>query len=215
MTSILFGAEEHVGAIGQTRTGKTTLFRKVIVPSYGRIVTIDSKTPLRPDGKTDFPNIPVATVEDTLKAASTLVRDGKPVYFNWRIPWGVAGDSTDRIDKFCYDILETGQRTAVYFDEVTDFSDSGRIPDGMLELIRKGGGLNLNFLWGSQRPQLVNKSIWNNTHHKFAFYVEPYDARVCRPYFPEVEAYLSQIPYGSHRSIYKDPSGVTHLLGPC
>jgi len=205
---IVFGAEEHVGLIGKTRAGKTTWAKKLIIPAYGRIGTVDSKTPMRPDGKTDFPEIPVCTVKEFVEAAS------KPKgHFNWRMKWKVGAEGIAEVDALCYSLLEKGQKTATYFDEVTDFCDSGRIADGMLELIRKGGGLNLNFIWGSQRPQLVNRSIWNNTHHLFAFYVDPYDAEVARPYFPELAANLHLIPFGSYRCLYKGPDGKVRVLG--
>jgi hypothetical protein len=207
-TPIVFGAEEHVGLIGKTRSGKTTWAKALIIPAYGRIGTIDSKTPMRPDGKTDFPDIPVCTPDQYVRAMS----DPRG-HFNWRMKWKVGAEGVAAADRLCYQLLEKGTRGATYWDEVTDFCDAGRIPDGMLELIRKGGGLNLNQIWGTQRPQLVNRSIWNNTHHLFAFYVDPYDAKVAEPYFPELKANLHLIPYGSHKCLYKGPDGSVMVLG--
>ena len=209
MTDIVFGQEEHVGEVGQTRSGKTTFAKRLIIPAYPRLVVWDTKTPMRPDGKSDFPDIPAVQMADALKAASRP--DG---YFRWRVQAPLGKEGVEWVNQYCYALLSTGLRTATYFDEVTDYSDASTIAPGLLELIRKGGGLNLNVIWGSQRPQLVNKSLWNNTHWKFAFYVDPYDAEKMRPYFPEVRENLKNIPFGSHRSIVKFPDGHVEVLGP-
>lgn len=208
MTDIEFGEEEHGGLVGQTRTGKTTFARELIVPAYPRVIVWDTKTSNRPDGKTDFPNIPIVTMKDALKASAK--EDGS---FCWRVlaPLSVAG--VEWVNQYCYAQLANGVRTMTYFDEVTDYSDASQIAPGLLELIRKGGGLNLNVWWSSQRPQLVNKNLWNNSHWKISFYVDGYDARAIKPYFPEVEANVKNMPFGSHKSLVKFPDGHVELLG--
>ncbi len=205
---IVFGAEEHVGLLGQTRSGKTTFANKMIVPAYGRIIVIDSKAPMRPDGKTDFPHIPECTVDDALKAAS------KPTgYFRWRIKWPTGRAGADKMSEFCYRWLEKAQRTALYFDEVADLMPWGVATEGLTELIRKGGGLNLVTIWGAQRTQLVSKTFYVNTHHLFSFYLERYDAHAIHEFFPEVEERMNEIPYKSYRCLYRGMGGDVRLLG--
>lgn len=209
---ILIGAEEHWGLIGKTRSGKTTFAKAVLIPSYGRIVIIDSKTPKRKDGKTDFPNIPECTVSEFLSAAGTPVKDNKPYNFRWRLKWDVGEAGKSSINKLCYDLLDKGINTAIYFDEVSDFCSASEIPPGLLELIRKGGGLNINVGWGTQRPALVNRSIWVNTSHFFVFYVNRFDSQKMEEYIPGIEEQLANCPMGSHRSVYIGPDDKFQLL---
>lgn len=206
---IVYGAEEHVGLLGQTRAGKTTFARKVILPVYPRLVVVDSKMPMRADGKTDFPDIPLVKPDQALAQASKI--EGS---FRWRMRWGVGPKAIDDMERFCYQWLSKAQRTALYFDEIADFVSPSSTPDGLLELIRKGGGLNLNVIWGAQRAQLVSRTFYVNTHHLHVFWIDLYDAESMRPYFPELKDRLGEIPYRSYRSLYRGLGGRVRLLGP-
>lgn len=207
MTDLVFGPGEHIGSIGMTGAGKTVWERSVILPAFGRHVVIDSKAARRPDGITDFPEWPKATPKDVVKASTD-----PSVFFQWRMVWGHAEEDLDAMEQFCFSILEKGKNVAVCFDEVTDFSDAQRIGPGLRTLLRTGRSLGIQVIWGSQRPQMVSKDIWNNTAHKFAFWVDPYDATVAHPYFPELKARLKEIPWKSYQCLYKDPSGEVHLM---
>lgn len=210
--TIHVGEEEHVGLVGKTRMGKTTFAKRILIPDSSRMGVIDSKTPKRKDGKTDFGEIPECTVPEFLDAASHLVRDGKPLKFRWRMKWDVGEAGKSSINQFCYDLLNNGVNVDVYFDEISDFCDASQIPPGLLELIRKGGGLNIRVFWGTQRPALVNRSVWVNTSHFFVFYVNRFDSQRMAEYIPGIEEELAKAPAKSYRCVYIGPDDKFQLL---
>lgn len=205
-----FGPQEHVGAVGTTRAGKTTLFKKEIVPNQTRILVVDTK------GE-DWNHLPavdwkaaIRKVEwsDKFKGNHTTVR------FRWRIPMGVGEKAEDDANSFAYEAVRRLRNVTIYWDEIGSYCRAASIGDGLKVLITQGGGRDLRFYWGTQRPTMVHADIYDNTAHLFVFHVKTKDRRAVRKYFPYYEDHASEVPFRSYKFLYEDPSGEARVMGP-
>lgn len=198
---------EHFGAIGSTGSGKTTYFRRVMLPPHRRLLITDTKG-------TDFRDFPkVVRPGGQLAEAIPLDED-----FRWRVspPRGRAA-RIEWIDDLAQGLLDRGEdgdplNLVLYVDESTDFSDAYFISEGLEELVRKARAFGMSLYWGTQRPPGANRWLRDNSVHLQFFYVREQDRKALEQYWPGIGEQLAQVSWGSFRSIYVGPDGVPHLM---
>lgn len=198
------GHGEHVCVVGINGTGKTFYCRNGLLPSFARIIVVDTE-------EMDFEDFPSVSVKTALR----LVRSD----YAFVVRIVVYPDDMETIEELSRGLLSIKRRdcaTAVYFDEITDFSDPARIPPELKKLIRKGRKRDLHVIVGTQRPQDLHKEFLANSVHRVIFYISDYDqAANLKKYAPEVEERMGEIPWKSYRSFYQSPSGNLTLQAPC
>lgn len=204
----VFGPQDHVGAVGTTRCGKTTLMKQEVVQKQTRILVIDTK-------QEDFNDLPAVKWKDAIRRirlADWSHHDHTTARFRWRIKMGA--DAEDEANAFAYEVLKRLRNTSTYWDEIGSYCTAGHIGPGLKVLITQGGGRDLRFNWTTQRPTMIHADIYDNTSHLFVFHVKTKDRKAVRKYFPYYEEHAAEIPYRSYRFIYEDPSGDVRVMGP-
>jgi hypothetical protein len=195
-TQINYG--QHVSMVGQTGSGKTFAARNCWLVPFRRIIVVDTE-------EYDFSDFPQVSV----KKAAALAAGDKDFVVRV-VPKGI-----DDVTELCDLLLARAHAVAVYFDEVTDYSNASMIPDSMLKLIRKARKRMITVIVATQRPQLLNKSFLANSHYRLWFFIADYDTNAVKDYAPFLKERSSEIPYGSFRSFLQAPDGSITLLGPC
>jgi len=188
---------EHVSIVGITGSGKTFFSREGLLPSFSRVLVMDSED-------FDFDDYP-AVNDYGLKS---LLKGNK----GWHVRKLL--DTPEDADRLSGMVLKYGHDMAVYWDEITDFSTPSTIPPNLLKLIRKARKRNITVIVATQRPQLLNKSFLANSAHRIYFAISDYDVRHIKDYAPFLADRLNEIPWGSYRSLYQAPSGELTLLEP-
>ena len=204
---------QHLCVIGINGSGKSWGVRNGYLPLFQQVIVVDTE-------EADFEDCPSVDVKRAVKLANSKYA------FVCRVAFSGSGDDADaaRLDELCYGLLKrpkdgaTSESSlpalAVYFDEVTDFSDPSTIPPSMKALIRKGRKRGLTVITATQRPQGLNKWFLSNSQHRIYYYLSDYDAAHVRAYAPYLESRLSEIPYKSYRSLYEAPGGAVITLAP-
>jgi hypothetical protein len=189
---------QHVCVIGTTGTGKTFFVRNALLPSFDRIIVVDTED----YDFTDFPRVSIATAVKLAKS-------------RYRFAVTVEPKGAEELDALCYGLLDidTPDTLCVDWDEVTDFSTAQIIPESMSALIRKSRKRGVTMVMCTQRPQLLNKNFLANSAHRVYFYISDYDTRHVRDYAPFLAERLPTIPYGSCYSLYQAPDGTVSMLG--
>ncbi len=201
MTTFKYG--EHIIVLGKPGAGKTYFIKNAILPVYGRHIIIDTE-----EREFDSNIWPEVSIDDSIK----LINSNQEFKRSIKFPVGERGFAM--MEEYSFSLLNTSGNTAIYFDEVTDFCDARKIGDGLLSLYRKGRHNNITLIAGTQRPQLLNKSIYTNSIHKFWFFVDEYDIQNWKAYTPYIEEHIGQIPYRSYKCIYERPDGSLQVLKP-
>ena len=205
-----FDSQDHVGSVGTTRAGKTTLFKKKIVPEQTRVLVIDTKG----EDWNHLPAVKWKKAVERISRSDWMKRDHTTNRFRWRIPMGVGEEAEADANAFAVEALKKLRNVTIYWDEIGTYCNAGSIGDGLKSLITQGGGRDLRFYWGTQMPQFVHASIYANTSHFFVFHIRTKDRRAVKKYFPYFEEMADQVPYRSYKFIYEDPSGEPTVMGP-
>ena len=190
---------QHLSVVGQTGAGKSYFVRNAVLPAFPRNLVIDSTE----DDFSDWPAVSMKTAVKLSKSKHAF--DARVVYDFRRAP---------DIDKLWVDLLAEGGQIAVYLDEATDFADPGRITPELLQFIRKARHRKISMIFGSQRPQLLNKNFLANSQHRVWFYLSDYDCVAVKDYAPFLSDRRSEIPFGSYKSLYQAPDGAVMVLAP-
>jgi hypothetical protein len=199
-------AGQHAIVEGINGSGKTFGVRNGLLPLWDRVVVIDT------EGLefNDFPSVDVKQAVKLLKSK-----------YSFYVRVSMSGDlNTDlaRIDELSLGIRKSlTKETApavIYFDEFTDEADATVIPPSLRSLVRTARKRNLSIIAGTQRPQLMNKTMVANAVHRFYFFMSEYDAEQIRSYAPFVKENLSRIPYQSYKCIYQRPDSSIVILAP-
>jgi hypothetical protein len=204
-----FGPQEHVGAIGTTRAGKSTLFKRKIIPEQSRVLAVDTKNE-------DWNHLPVVqwkTALTRIQLADKL-KGNHAGKFRWRIRLGVGEAAEEEANQFAYEALKKLRNVTIYWDEIGSYCTAQRIGDGLKMLITQGGGRDLRFYWGTQRTAGVNGFIADNTAHMFLFHVKMKDRTRIKAFWPYYPELAPQVPFQSYKFIYEDPSGEARVMGP-
>jgi hypothetical protein len=201
-----FKAGQHAIVEGINGSGKTFAVRNGLLPLWDRVLVVDTEG-------LEFNDFPAVDVQQTIR----LLRSDYSFYA--RLP--LSGDlDTDLsvIDALALGVrrglTKQAQPSVIYFDEFTDEADASVIPPSLRSLIRTARKRNLSIIAGTQRPQLMNKTMVANAIHRFYFFMSEYDAEQIRSYAPFVKENLSRIPYGSFKSIYQRPDSSIVILSP-
>ena len=197
---------QHAILEGINGSGKTFYARNGLLPLWSRVVVCDTEN--MEFG--DFPAVSVATAVKLLASKHT---------FYVRIPF--SGDLDTDLEQV--KALSLGIRrkvpfghlpSVVYYDEFTDFADATTISPSLRSQIRTSRKRNVSIVAGTQRPQLMNKTMVANAQHKFYFFMSEYDAEQIKSYAPFVKERLNEIPYGSYRCLYQAPDSSVITLAP-
>lgn len=205
-----FGPQDHVGACGHTRCGKTYLLNEKVVKVQTRVLVIDTK-------QEDWDHLPAVKWPDAIRKirlSDWRYRNHTTARFRWRIPMGVDEASVDDAGKFAFEALRRLRNVTILWDEIAPYANANQIQDGIKALITQGGGKDLRFYWGSQMPQLTHATIYNQSSHLFVFHIRTKDRKAVKKYFPYYEELGPQVPYRSYRFIYEDPAGEPRVMGP-
>lgn len=196
---------QHIIVEGINGSGKTFACTNGLLPLWQRTIVIDTEN-LEFDF---FPAVSISKAIALLKSKHS---------FHVRISF--SGDPTTdlpRLDELCAGIHSLGTKTlpaAVYFDEFTDFCDANVIPPKLRQLVRTARKRNVSIIAGTQRPQLMNKTMVANAQHRLYYFMAEYDAEQIKSYAPFVKENLSRIPYGSYRCLYQAPDSSVMVLEP-
>lgn len=199
-------AGQHTIVEGINGSGKTFAVRNGLLPLWDRVVVVDTEG-------LEFNDFPAVDVKQAIKLLKS------PYSFYVRV--ALSGDLDTDIAKI--DALSLGVRrdlnkqsapAVMYFDEFTDEADAVSIPPALRSLIRTARKRNLSVVAGTQRPQLMNKTMVANAVHRFYFFMSEYDAEQIRSYAPFVKENLSRIPYQSYKCIYQRPDSSIVILSP-
>lgn len=198
--TIQINAGEHVGLIGTTGSGKTYYFRHELEPHLQHLVVIDTEERQFLD-LNEIRGDPAHWVRKLPK--------NKPYRLRWTPTPSLEKED---MEKFAYEVTKYGQDMQIYIDELTDFSTAQVIGPWLRTLYRKARKRRISIYWASQRPAGVNKWGWDNSAHKFLFYVMEYDRAVLDKYYHGISNELARIPWKSYQAIYIEPSGATRLI---
>lgn len=187
----------HIGHLGITGSGKTVFAKGFTLRHFGRRIVIDPE-------QEEFIDPPYvkATSKQALKAAS------KPGYFALRIPWSVKGEQTDdELEQFLRGLLKIRDpAVAIYFDELSMFVGPNQIGRYLKAVMVQGRHHRINVVWSTQRPQLINRTIWTQTNHLFSFFIDEYD--ITGPGRGYMKFYANDARWpamGTYRSLYRAP----------
>ena len=211
---IHLGGEEHIGVIGQSRSGKTTFVRDIVLswflntPGFGRVWAIDTEE------RGEFPEsdgwkvMPFDSITPNNVELIKILNDGN-IKFKWVTPFSTDTKGLEKNELLCAMILKYGTNIAIYYDEISDFCNTHWIGEQHTQLMRKSGKREINIIWSSQRIQMVHKDIFSQTHHLFVFFIKPGEAnsQAVKQAAPFISENLAQIPYQSYRALYQGPSG--------
>ena len=201
-----FEPGQHGILEGINGSGKTWAARNGLLPLWYRVVVADTEG-------MEFNDFKPVDVKHAIKLLKSTY------HFYVRVPF--SGDLDT--DLTSINELSRGVRkevpfghipSLIYYDEFTDFADAMTIPPALRSLVRTARKRNVSILAGTQRPQLMNKTMVANAQHKFYFFMSEYDAEQIRSYAPFVKERLSEIPYGSYRSLYQAPDSSVITLAP-
>ena len=187
---------EHMTVVGITGSGKTYFVRNAILPSFQRILVIDTED----YDFDDFPNVKILrhVVSGNYRFAARMLIE----------------PDADALEPICNTLLKYGHDICVYVDEITDFSDSHRIPVALKALIRKARKRRISVIVGTQRPQMLNLDFLANSMHNIYFFMSARDAEYISSYEPRVWENLDRIPYKSYKSLYIAPDRTITLFAP-
>jgi len=190
---------EHITTVGVTGTGKTYFARNAILPIFQRVLVIDTE-------EYDFEDFPIVKQS----AIAGLVKTD----YRFAVRVIMEPDDIESIEDICTTLLKYGHDMTVYFDEVTDFSDSHTIPKKLKALIRKARKRKITVITGTQRPQMLNLDFLANSLHNIYFFMSERDADYIANYEPRIFENLDAIPYRSYRSIYIGPDRSLMIFEP-
>jgi hypothetical protein len=196
---------QHAIVEGINGTGKTVFCWNALCPTAHRVIVMDTEG-------MEFEMLPAVSVERAIR----LMKSDYSFYV--RIPF--SGDlkaDLERLDSFCKgvrNLRRKGPRTIIYFDEFTDFCDATTIPPNLRSMLRTARKRNVTIVAGTQRPQLMNKTMVANAVHRFYFFMSEYDAEQIKGYAPFVAERLNEIPYKSYRCLYQGPDTQVVVLAP-
>jgi hypothetical protein len=201
---------QHVILEGINGSGKTWCARNGILPLWDRDLVIDTEG-------MEFEDFPTVDVKQALK----LIRSKYSFYAKLSFTGDLETD-LPRLDELCRGIRAIKATKnpiypdpfSVYFDEFTDFADATMIPPSLRSLIRTLRKRHGSIIAGTQRPQLMNKTMVANAVHRFYFFMSDYDAEQVRSYAPFVRENLSRIPYQSYKCLYQRPDSSVVILSP-
>ena len=186
---------QHGVVLGQTGAGKTFGVKNGLLPSFGRIIIVDTED-------YDFPERIVRPV--SVRRAVWASSQNLPFVARIVMPTGEEGLA--QLDELCEGLLDKGRWTLVYIDESTDFADATRIPALYRALARKARKRHISVLSGTQRPTMLSKDLYTLSVHRLWWYVDEYD---CRNWLREsarpVLDRMDQIPYESYKWLYQGP----------
>lgn len=205
---------QHGVAIGQTGSGKTWGCKNGVLPAglekTHRLFVVDVEQGF------DFPE-PVFKARSLSTALKWSAGD-KP--FIARVEFHlVEGDSQtaeEKFDQLAYGLLDGGGHDLfLYIDESTRFSPHGNAFDAYDELIARARKRNISVVSGTQRPQMISKTVYTQSIHRLWWYVDQYDAdgwlqRSATPIFER----MNEIPWESYRFLYQKPGGSIEKYDP-
>jgi hypothetical protein len=201
-----FKAGQHAIVEGINGSGKTFACRNGLLPLWDRVIVCDTEG-------LEFNDFPAVSIKEALR----LLKSRYSFYV--RIPFTGDLDTDEaRIDELALGIRRNLDKethpAVIYFDEFTDFADAMTILPSLRSLVRTARKRNLTIIAGTQRPQLMNKTMVANAVHRFYFFMSEYDAEQIKSYAPFVKQNLSKIPYGSYKCIYEKPDSSIVILAP-
>lgn len=188
---------QHLMVMGVTGSGKTYWVQHELLPSYPRVLVVDTED-------YDFANMPRVST----KRAVQLATGDRP--FGARVVVNPFAD----LSQLWEGLVKRGHDLLIYIDEVTDFGRPGRLEEGIITLARKARKRRITLVAATQRPQLLDKTLLANAHHRVYFYLSDYDTAAVRDYCPVLQERMAEIPYGSYRYLYQTPDGVITLEDP-
>ncbi len=186
---------QHVGLIGTTGSGKTYFFKAAIMPQCKHLIVVDTE-------EMQFNALPEIR-GDPLKFVRKLPKD-KPYRIRWIPPPTAQPEAMEAMSEA---LIRYGRSIEVYIDELTDFSSAQSMQPWLKSLFRKARKRKITLIWASQRPAGVNKWAFDNSIHKFFFYVQEFDRHGLEKLYPGISSQLSSIKWQSYQSIYIGPSG--------
>lgn len=193
---------EHCTVLGNIGSGKTFFNRNGLLPLYDRIVVVDSE----PDDYPDFPKVSVKKAIDLAKSRYEFVV---------HVPTqGAIELDEPTIEALSWGLVKKGSKLCLLLEEVTDYSNASYIPPYMRSLIRRARHRDITVIISTQRPAMLSKDLYALSVHHVYFYLSDYDVSHVREYAPFLEERMSEIPYGSFKSIYQDPAGKVVILPP-
>jgi len=190
---------EHITVTGITGTGKTYFTRNAILPIFQRVLVIDTE-------EYDFEDFPIVKQS----AIAGLVKTD----YRFAVRTVMSPEDVEDIEDICTTLLKYGHDMAVYFDEITDFSDAHKIPKMLKALIRKARKRKITVIVGTQRPQMLNLDFLANSLHNIYFFMSERDADYIANYEPRIFENLYLIPYHSYRSVYIGPDRSLMIFEP-
>ena len=202
MTDVNVEYGQHAVLLGVPGSGKTFLARNLLLPPAERVLVVDTE-------EYDFEDFPKVRLKTALRLAKGNSRFVCRVVMSGDFPQNLGP-----LDELCSGLLKNGHDLYVYFDEITDFADASVIPPSLRALMRKGRKRSITVIAGTQRPQLLNKTVFSNSVHRFVFFISDYDAARIREFAPWVEDHLAEIPWKSYRCIYQGPDSTLTILEP-
>lgn len=199
-------AGQHGILEGINGTGKTFYGRNGWLPLFERCAVIDTEG-------MEFEDFPTVSVKGLLKLLRSQYSFAVKVSFTGDLDTDLA-----RISELALGVRKFLNKKTIpatlYFDEFTDFADANTIPSPLRSLIRTARKRNISVLAGTQRPQLMNKTMVANAVHRFYFFMSDYDSEAIKSYAPFVKENLSAIPYQSYRCLYQGPDSSVIVLEP-
>ena len=193
---------EHMTLIGMTGSGKTYFAKNGILPAFNRLIIFDTE-------EMDFPEFKAVSVKDAIKLSK-----GATQFYVRVIGTGKYDADISMVDELCYGLLKSGHGTAIYFDEITDYSDSHSVPDSLQALIRKARKRGISVITGTQRPQMLNNDFVANSVHQVYFAMKSKDIDHLSKYLGNVTDSFHMLKRDMHNSVYIDPSDRNIYLNP-
>lgn len=194
---------EHGLIMGKTGSGKTQWAKSWLLRLSGRSIIVDTE-----DG-IDFPKEKFYTV--SVADALHLARSSPDKRFLVRIDTHRWSEEADTL----FQGLLRSQSTLLYVDEANDFSRVNDTMPSYVDVLRKGRKHGLSVWSSTQRPALIDKTIYTQATHKVFFTLSEYDIKSWVGKFAQsAVALLPQAPFKSYRWVYEAPSGELHLFEP-
>ena len=191
---------EHYMMIGSTGSGKTYFARNFLLKQFSRVLVIDSE-----DMEfADYNQIKA----DPQNIARKLPKDKN---FHWRYVPDLI-NAKQEMEYISQSLLEYGHEVVIYIDEITDFSDAHSISPWLSALIRKARKRKISVIIATQRPQGVNKWLFNNSIWKQFFYIQPFDLHYLDELWKGISEIVSQVSWKSYESVLISPDGIVHRL---
>lgn len=216
---IKIAPNEHVGILGITQSGKSYFARKALLTYFRRLLVIDTEEKGEFPPSSGFHQMDYRLLNPQNKELIAIFagvaknkKTGKSASFRWNIPWPVGQEGIERNEVLCAMLLRYGTDMALYYDEVSDFVNTHYIGEEFNALMRKSAKRHVNIIWTSQRLQSVHKDIYGNTAHVFSFSMTDYDAYALRSTLPWIRDRVKEVPFGSHRALYRNPQGKIQVV---